>query len=64
MPVITTILAACLLGANFPICTYSEYQIYPCARYENNQYYVFWTDYRSDPVISLTRSYPEDVLRE
>jgi hypothetical protein len=53
MFIVTVIAATYLLGADFPICTYSDYQIYPCARYENGQYYVFWTDYRSVPYFCL-----------
>ena len=32
--------------ADFPICTAPGDQYYPCAIYANDQYYVFWTDYR------------------
>jgi len=35
-----------LPGADFPICTAAEEQYYPCAMYENGQFYVFWADYR------------------
>ena len=53
MYVVTVVVAVCLMGADFPICNSAEYQMYPCAIYENNQYYVFWTDYRSWPSYSL-----------
>ncbi|UCG31315.1 MAG: hypothetical protein JSV53_05410 [candidate division WOR-3 bacterium] len=32
--------------AEFPICTAADEQYYPCGVYENDQYYVFWADYR------------------
>jgi hypothetical protein len=32
--------------ADFPICTASDVQAYPCAIYANNQYYAFWIDDR------------------
>jgi len=35
-----------LFGADFPICTETNNQCYPCAIYANNQYYVFWSDWR------------------
>lgn len=53
MHVFTMLATVCLLGADFPICTYSNHQIYPCPMYENGQYYVFWTDYRSYPIYDL-----------
>ncbi|UCD18955.1 MAG: hypothetical protein JSU64_05885, partial [candidate division WOR-3 bacterium] len=33
-------------AADFPICNAAGDQFYPCAIYENGQYYVFWGDYR------------------
>jgi hypothetical protein len=39
-------LSLLLPGAEFPICTAADEQYYPCAMYENGQYYVFWADYR------------------
>ncbi len=42
-----------LIVADFPICTFSGDQNYPCPIYENNQYYVFWTDYRYAPLRTL-----------
>ncbi|OGC41575.1 hypothetical protein A2Y85_01205 [candidate division WOR-3 bacterium RBG_13_43_14] len=42
-----------LVGADFTICNYTDHQIYPCPIYANNQYYVFWTDYRSTPIYGL-----------
>lgn len=32
--------------ADFPICNAADEQYYPCGVYENDQYYVFWADYR------------------
>lgn len=32
--------------ADFPICTAADEQFEPCAMYVNDQYYVFWSDYR------------------
>lgn len=46
-------LALSVINADFGICTMATYEIYPCAIYQNNQYYVFWTDYRSAPLYSL-----------
>ncbi len=45
--------ALVLFNADFPVCNLTTYEIYPCAYYANNQYYVFWTDYRSSPKYSL-----------
>jgi len=39
-------LALIFPGADFPICTAADEQYYPCALYVNDQYYVFWADYR------------------
>ena len=33
-------------GADFQICTAADDQYNPCAVYANDQYYVFWADYR------------------
>jgi len=38
--------------AEFPICTAADEQYYPCGVFANDQYYVFWTDYRYDGVDS------------
>ncbi len=35
-----------LIGADFPICAYTQHQYYSTAFYGNDQYYVFWRDYR------------------
>jgi hypothetical protein len=42
------VLALCLVlpAADFPICTAADNQFFPCAIYVNDQYYVFWADYR------------------
>jgi len=32
--------------ADFPICTAADEQYYPCAMYANDQFYVFWADFR------------------
>lgn len=34
------------INADFPICTNSLSQYYPCALYENGLYFVFWSDRR------------------
>jgi len=39
-------LSLVLPGADFPICTAADEQYYPCAMYANDQFYVFWADYR------------------
>ncbi|UCG93013.1 MAG: hypothetical protein JSV97_04725 [candidate division WOR-3 bacterium] len=39
-------LSLVLPGADFPICTAADAQYSPCAIYANDQYYVFWVDYR------------------
>ena len=35
-----------LVTTDFPICTELGVQNDPCTSYENDQYYVFWTDSR------------------
>jgi hypothetical protein len=35
-----------IIGADFPICSYTQNQYYPTVFYANDQYYVFWRDYR------------------
>ncbi len=35
-----------LFNADFSVCTYEGQQYYPRAIYQNNQYYVFWSDWR------------------
>lgn len=50
---IVTLLALCLPAADFAICDYTNHQIYPIPIHENNQYYVYWTDYRSTPIYTL-----------
>lgn len=42
-----------LIGADFTICNYADHQLYASPIYRNNQYYVFWTDYRSAPIYGL-----------
>jgi len=46
MSIALMIASLCLFSADFPICTASDGQYYPCAIFANNQYYVFWADYR------------------
>ena len=46
------LLSLVLPAAEFPICTAADNQYYPCAIYANDQYYVFWPDYRYDAVDS------------
>jgi hypothetical protein len=48
-----TLLVLSLFSADFAICNYANHQIYPYPAYANNQYYVFWTDYRADPIYGL-----------
>ncbi len=40
------LLGLVLFSANFAICTDTSNQYHPTAIYANNQYYVFWSDYR------------------
>jgi hypothetical protein len=35
-----------LIGRDFPISTAYEAQYYPVVIFANDQYYVFWEDYR------------------
>lgn len=35
-----------VVGADFPICTATDVQEYPCAIFADNQYYAFWIDER------------------
>ena len=43
---VVLVMSLCLMNADFPICTDTSGQYYPCAIFENDQYYVFWADYR------------------
>lgn len=42
-----------LLNADFPVATLPSSELYPCAIYANDQYYLFWTDCRIYPIYSL-----------
>jgi len=56
MSIVVIITALSLFNADFSICAATDHQYFPCAIYQNNQYYVFWTDYRtysSDTLFSL-----------
>ncbi len=53
MSIVVTLAALSLFNADFGICTMATNEIYTTAAYANNQYYVFWTDYRSAPLYSL-----------
>jgi len=47
-----------LIGRDFPISTTYEAQYYPAVIFANDQYYVFWEDYRlyySDKAIYAAR---------
>jgi len=47
-----------LIGRDFPISTVYEAQYYPAVIFANDQYYVFWEDYRlyrSDKAIYAAR---------
>ncbi len=46
MHVALLVIGLSLCSADFSICTAVNNQYYPVAQYANNQYYVFWTDYR------------------
>ncbi len=35
-----------LISADFPITTAGDFQEYPAVCYVNDQFYVFWVDYR------------------
>ncbi|MEO0096438.1 MAG: hypothetical protein ABIL15_04670 [candidate division WOR-3 bacterium] len=50
---ICALLAIGLLSADFGITNLPTYEIYPCVAFANNQYYVFWTDYRNSPIYAL-----------
>jgi hypothetical protein len=39
-------LSLVLPSADFPICAAVDEQYYPCGMYANDQFYVFWADYR------------------
>jgi len=41
-----------LFNADFSICNATGFQYGPCAIYQNNQYYVFWTDHRFQQIDS------------
>ena len=52
--IIAAVLATVYLcGADFTICNATDQQYYPCPLYQNNQYYVFWTDARAYPLYAL-----------
>jgi len=53
MHVLALLSTILLPTADFAVCNYANHQIYPHALHENNQYYVFWTDYRSAPIYSV-----------
>lgn len=40
------LMSLCLINANFPFCTDTSGQCYPEVVFANNQYYVFWCDFR------------------
>lgn len=46
-----------LFNADFAICTASHYQFNPQAIFVNNQYYVFWEDWRFHQADSITGIY-------
>jgi len=46
-----------LVNADFPICTEANIQNYPTPIYTNNQYCVFWTDYRDNSTTSTSCLY-------
>ena len=46
-----------LFGADFAICTANHYQFNPQATFANNQYYVFWEDWRFHQADSITGIY-------
>ena len=50
---IVALVALSLFNADFGICTIGTNEIYTTAAYANNQYYVFWTDYRYSPLFTL-----------
>ncbi len=53
MAIITTIITLSLLNADFAITNLNTYELYPCVAFANNQYYVFWTDYRHTSLYTL-----------
>lgn len=53
MHIVALVATILLPNADFTICDYTNHQIYPVPIHENNQYYVFWTDYRSQPIYGL-----------
>ncbi len=46
MDIISLVFSVCLLNVDFAICTEPDYQLEPTPIYANDQYYVFWPDYR------------------
>ncbi len=44
---IIAILTLNLFNADFAITNLNTIEVYPCVAFANNQYYVFWTDYRN-----------------
>jgi hypothetical protein len=43
---IVLMISLCLVSADFPVCTATNHQCHPRIIFENDQYYVFWADYR------------------
>ncbi|MEO0181947.1 MAG: hypothetical protein ABIL40_00540 [candidate division WOR-3 bacterium] len=50
---IIAILTLNLFNADFAITNLNTIEVYPCVAFANNQYYVFWTDYRNSPIYAL-----------
>ncbi|MEO0137927.1 MAG: hypothetical protein ABIL40_07890 [candidate division WOR-3 bacterium] len=48
-----TLLILSLLNADFPITNLTTNELYPCVAFANNQYYIFWSDWRSVPLYGL-----------
>ncbi len=53
MGFIESALLLVLINADFPVANLATGETYPCAAYKNDQYYVFWTDTRNNPLYSL-----------
>ncbi len=46
----SVLLQVFLINVDFPISTEVDYQMYPTPIMANNQYYVFWPDFRYTPL--------------
>lgn len=59
---ITLGLAVLIIGSDFPICEYPEFQQYPCVVSGDSLYYTFWSDLRYAVSIFGARVRPDGTI--